>query len=310
MTEPVDAPTEKRNPRTAEIDRLSAIEIVRLLNEEDALVAGAVAAVLPELARAVDCVADRLRAGGTMHYFGAGTSGRLGALDAAELPPTFAVPKTLVVAHHAGGTTALYEAVENVEDDEASGAADASALTSADVAVGIAASGRTPYVRGALVKAREQGAATILVTANPEAPLAPLADVHIGVDTGPEAIAGSTRLKAGTATKLVLNSLSTAVMVLLGRTYSNLMVHMVATNEKLRGRSVRILAEASGASHEACEQALADADGDVRVALVALLAGVGTPEASTALAGGDGTVRAALATLDGSATPRRQSSPR
>lgn len=297
MTEPVDAPTERRNPRTAEIDRLSAIEILRLLNQEDALVAGAVAAVLPELAEAVEIVADRLRAGGSMHYFGAGTSGRLGALDAAELPPTFAVPKTLVVAHHAGGPTALREAVENVEDDEASGADDASVLTSADVAVGIAASGRTPYVRGALVKARELGAATILVTANPGAPLAPLADVHVGPDTGPEAIAGSTRLKAGTATKLVLNSLSTAAMVLLGRTYSNLMVHMLATNEKLRGRSVRILAEASGASYETCERALADADGDVRVALVALLAGVGTAEASDALTSGDGTVRAALAKL-------------
>ncbi|MBO0827314.1 MAG: N-acetylmuramic acid 6-phosphate etherase [Streptosporangiales bacterium] len=297
MTEPVDAPTETRNPRTAEIDRLSAIEIVRLLNEEDALVPGAVAAVLPELAKAVEIVAERLRAGGTMHYFGAGTSGRLGALDAAELPPTFAVPKTLVVAHHAGGTTALREAVENVEDDEASGAADAAGLTAADVAVGIAASGRTPYVRGALAKARELGAATILVTANPRAPLAAHADVHIGPDTGPEAIAGSTRLKAGTATKLVLNSLSTAVMVLLGRTYSNLMVHMLATNEKLRGRSVRILAEASGASFETCERTLADAGGDVRVALVALLAGVGTPEASDALASADGTVRAALAKL-------------
>jgi N-acetylmuramic acid 6-phosphate etherase len=298
MSERVDAPTEKRNPRTAEIDRLSAIEIVRLLNEEDALVAGAVAAVLPELAKAVEIVAARLRAGGTMHYFGAGTSGRLGALDAAELPPTFAVPKTLVVAHHAGGATALSEAVENVEDDETSGAADAEVLTEVDVAVGIAASGRTPYVKGALERARELGAATILVTANPGAPLAPLADVHIGPDTGAEAIAGSTRLKAGTATKLVLNSLSTAVMVLLGRTYSNLMVHMLATNEKLRGRSVRILAEASGAPYESCERTLADADGDVRVALVALLAGVGTPEASDALARTDGTVRAALAKLD------------
>lgn len=297
MTEPLDAPTEKRNPRTARIDRLSAIEILRLLNDEDALVAGAVADVLPDLARAVDIVADRLRSGGTMHYFGAGTSGRLGALDAAELPPTFAVPKTLVVAHHAGGATALREAVENVEDDETSGAADAAELTARDVAVGIAASGRTPYVRGALVKARAAGAATILVTANPGAPLAPLADVHVGPDTGAEAIAGSTRLKAGTATKLVLNSLSTAVMVLLGRTYSNLMVHMMATNEKLRGRSVRILAEASGAPYETCERTLAEADGDVRVALVALLAGVGTAAASDALLSTDGTVRAALAEL-------------
>ncbi|MQA80671.1 MAG: N-acetylmuramic acid 6-phosphate etherase [Streptosporangiales bacterium] len=297
MTAPVDGPTEERNPRTADIDRLPAIDVLRLLNAEDALVANAVADVLPELAKAVDIVVERLRIGGHLHYFGAGTSGRLAALDAAELPPTFSVPAGLVVAHHAGGSAALTQAAENVEDDEEAGAAEASVLGPDDVAIGIAASGRTPYVAGALRRARERGAATVLVTANPASPLASLADVHVGPDTGAEAIAGSTRLKAGTATKLVLNSLSTAAMVLLGRTYSNLMVHLLATNEKLRGRSVRILVEATGAEQETCAGALADAGGDLRVALVALLSGVPTTQAADALAQTDGTVREALAKL-------------
>lgn len=297
MSGVVEAPTEERNSRTADIDLVPTLELLRQLNAEDASVPGAVADVLPELARAVDIVVARLAAGGRMHYFGAGTSGRLAALDAAELPPTFSVPPDLVVAHHAGGAEALTTAMENVEDDEAAGASDASELAEGDVAVGIAASGRTPYVRGALVRARERGAATILVTANPRAPLAEVADVHVGPHTGPEAIAGSTRLKAGTATKLVLNSLSTAVMVKLGRTYSNLMVHLLATNEKLRGRSVRILVEATGADYDSCATALSEAAGDLRVALVALLAGVPTATAAETLGAGDGTVRTAVATL-------------
>lgn len=297
MTEPVAAPTEERNPRTTDIDRLPALDVLRLLNAEDALVADAVAGVLPELAKAVEIVVDRLRTGGRLHYFGAGTSGRLAALDAAELPPTFSVPRDLVIAHHAGGSAALVQAAENVEDDEEAGAAEASDLGPDDVAVGIAASGRTPYVAGALRRARELGAATVLVTANPASPLASLADVHVGPDTGAEAIAGSTRLKAGTATKLVLNSLSTAAMVLLGRTYSNLMVHMLATNEKLRGRSVRILVEATGTDQRTCAATLADADGDLRVAMVALLTGVPTARAGDALEQTDGTVREALAKL-------------
>lgn len=297
MSGVVEVPTEERNPRTTEIDQLPTLQVLQLLNAEDALVADAVAEVLPQLVRAVDIVVDRLRAGGRLHYFGAGTSGRLAALDAAELAPTFSVAGDLVVAHHAGGAVALTAAMENVEDDEAAGAAEADELGGRDVAVGIAASGRTPFVRGALVRAGERGAATILVTADPGAPLASVADVHVGPHTGPEAIAGSTRLKAGTATKLVLNSLSTAVMVRLGRTYSNLMVHLIATNEKLRGRSVRILAEATGADHGTCARALTDADGDLTVALVALVAGVPTAEASSALGRSDGNVREAIADL-------------
>lgn len=300
MNEQFDAPTEERNPRTEGIDLLPTLEILRLLNAEDALVAGVVAEVLPELAKVIDIAAERLRAGGRLHYFGAGTSGRLAALDAAELPPTFAAPEGLVIAHHAGGVEALTRSVEDVEDDEDAGARAASGLTGADVAVGIAASGRTPYVGGALRQAHAAGAATAVITANPGAPLAPLADVHVCVNTGAEAIAGSTRLKAGTATKLVLNSLSTALMVRLGRTYSNLMVHVTATNEKLRGRSVRILVEATGLSAGTCADALTDAAGDLRVALVTLLSGVGSEQAERALAAADGSVRAALGRL---ATP-------
>lgn len=297
MIEPIESPTEERNPHTTEIDLLPTIEVLRLLNDEEAKVPHAVAQVLPELARAVDLASARLQAGGRMHYFGAGTSGRLAALDAAELPPTFAVPPGLVVAHQAGGTRALTEALEDVEDDETAGAAEARVLGPRDVAVGIAASGRTPYVRGALLCGRERGAATVLVTANPAAPLAPLADLHIGVDTGPEVIAGSTRLKAGTATKMVLNALSTAVMVLLGRTYSNLMVHVVAKNQKLRARSIRILVEATGADDATCARALTRAEGDLRVALVMLLSGVEAPDAMAALSASNDGVREALTRL-------------
>lgn len=302
---PDDIPTEQRNPYTDGIDLLPTVEILRRLNDEDARVPAAVAQVLPELAGAVDTVVERLRAGGRMHYFGAGTSGRLAALDAAELPPTFTVDPGLVVAHHAGGVDALTKAVEDVEDDEPAGERAAAGLGRADVAVGIAASGRTPYVGGALRRAGASGAATILVTSNPHAALAPLAEVHIGVDTGPEAIAGSTRLKAGTATKLVLNALSTAVMVRLGRTYSNLMVHLTATNEKLRKRSVRILAEATGLDQAACAAALSTADGDLRVALVSLLSGVDAGRAAGALGSSDGSVRAALAVLGDAAAAGR-----
>ncbi|MGH3097641.1 MAG: N-acetylmuramic acid 6-phosphate etherase [Streptosporangiales bacterium] len=298
-------PTEERNPRTDGIDLLPTVEILRLLNDEDALVPAAVARVLPELAVAVDTAVERLRSGGRMHYFGAGTSGRLAALDAAELPPTFAMDRGLVVAHHAGGAEALTKAVEDVEDDEAAGARAAAELGAVDIAVGIAASGRTPYVGGALRRAGTAGAATVLVTANPAAPLAVLADVHIGVDTGPEAIAGSTRLKAGTATKLVLNALSTAMMVRLGRTYSNLMVHLTATNDKLRKRSVRILVEATGLDAATCATALSTAGGNLRAALVSVLAGTDADRATEALAVSDGSVRAALAVLGDGAGPGR-----
>jgi len=294
----VTTPTEQRNPRTLAIDAVGTTEILRMVNAEDASVAGAVAAVLPQLAEAVDCAVEAVRRGGRVHYFGAGTSGRLAVLDAAELLPTFHVPDGLVVAHHAGGMEALLRAVENVEDSEQGGADDAAPVSARDIAIGLAASGSTPYVAGALKAARAAGAATVLVTSNPDAPLAPLADIVIAADTGPEVIAGSTRLKAGTAQKMILNAFSTTLMIKLGRTWSNLMVDLVATNAKLRNRMLRILAEATGADPQACESALAAADGELKPALVHLLTGAPIPTARDALNSAQGRVATALTTLN------------
>ncbi len=291
-------PTEQRNPRTLAIDAVGTTEILRMVNAEDASVAGAVAVVLPQLAEAVDRAVEAVRRGGRVHYFGAGTSGRLAVLDAAELLPTFHVPDGLVVAHHAGGMEALLRAVENVEDSEQGGADDAALVTARDIAIGLAASGSTPYVAGALKAARAAGAATVLITSNPDAPLAPLADIVIAADTGPEVIAGSTRLKAGTAQKMILNAFSTTLMIKLGRTWSNLMVDLVATNQKLRNRMLRILAEATGADPDACESALAAADGELKPALVHLLTGAPIPAAREALTIAQGRVATALTTLN------------
>ncbi len=292
---PVSSRTEDRNQRTVNIDVVSTEEVLRLLNAEEATVAGAVASVLPVLATVVDRVVDRLRAGGQVHYFGAGTSGRMGAADSAEVIPTFGLEPGIFVAHQAGGDRALGTAVEDAEDDEALGARDARGVSAADVAVGITASGRTPYVAGALRAARQAGALTVLVTSNPAAPLAALAQHDVLVDTGPEAIAGSTRLKAATAQKMVLNALSTAAMIRLGRTYSNLMASMSGTNAKLRRRQLSILKEASGAGDEACRAELARCGGDLRLALLCLLSGLEPAAAADALADAGGSVRAALA---------------
>ncbi len=293
----IASPTERRNPNTLAIDSLGTTEILELVNAEDAKVAGAVASSIPELTKAVDAAVDAVRAGGRVHYFGAGTSGRLAVQDAAELLPTFHAPPDLVVAHHAGGKEALLRAVEDVEDDEQAGRRDAGPVTGVDVVIGVAASGRTPYVAGALRAAHEVGATTVLVTANPDAPLRELADIVIAADTGPEVIAGSTRLKAGTAQKMILNAFSTTLMIKLGRTWSNLMVDMVATNNKLRGRMLRILAEATGADESACAAALAAADGQLKPALVHLLSGASVADARVALDDADGRVAIALATL-------------
>jgi len=292
----VESPTERRNPRTLDIDRLPTVEVLRLLNAEDRTAADAVAAVLPGLALVVDRTVRQLGSGGRLHYFGAGSSGRLAVMDAAELIPTFGVRPGLVVAHHAGGSAALTLPTEGAEDRAEDGAADAADMGPLDVAVGITASGRTPYVGGALQAARAAGAFTVLVSANPQAELAPLAEVHLGVDTGPEAITGSTRLKAATAHKLLLNSLSTATMVAMGHTYSNLMVDVAAGNDKLRGRLSAILEEATGRSPAACAEALAAAGGELKTALVGLLADCGPERARSALAANGGRVRPALAT--------------
>ncbi|GAA4607167.1 N-acetylmuramic acid 6-phosphate etherase [Actinoallomurus liliacearum] len=287
-------PTEGRNPRTVDIDLLPTLDVLRLINAEDEQVPGAVAKMLPQIAKAADLAVDALRGGGRVHYFGAGTSGRLAVLDAAELPPTFGVSPDLFVAHHAGGLGALSQAVEGVEDDEDLGGRDAADVRLGELAVGITASGRTPYVVGALRAAAKQGAHTALISSNPRAAFGAEVDVNIAVETGPEAVTGSTRMKAGTATKLVLNAMSTAVMVRLGRTYSNLMVSVNALNSKLRGRVIKILVEATGLDAETCAAALAGAGGDTRVALLSLLCDVPSDRAAGALEETGGSVREAM----------------
>ncbi|GAB3719794.1 N-acetylmuramic acid 6-phosphate etherase [Amycolatopsis oliviviridis] len=294
----VDSPTEQRNPRTTDIDLMSTMGILGAINAEDRRVPEAVAAVLPQVARAVDFAVEALRSGHRVHYFGAGTSGRLATLDAAELVPTFNVPSDWFIAHHAGGARALRQAVEDAEDNAKAGAAEvADSVSPGDFVLGLTASGRTPYVLGALAAASRRGARTALVSGNPAAVTPPGVDVLIAVDTGPEAIAGSTRMKAGTAQKIILTAFSTATMIKLGRTYSNLMVSMRATNAKLRGRTIRILREATGMSMADCSDALTEADGDLKVALVHLLSGEDVGSAAKALTASDGHVRKALDSL-------------
>jgi N-acetylmuramic acid 6-phosphate etherase len=291
----VPSPTEQVDSRITQIDAIPSLDLVRLLNHEDRRVGDAVAAVLPMLAELVDAAAARVSAGGRVHYFGAGTSGRLGVLDAAELMPTFGVGDSVVVAHLAGGVGAFLHAEENAEDDE--GGLDAIGIAGIDVVVGLTASGRTPYVGAALSAARAVGALSALITSNPNALLARLADYVLMRDTGPEAITGSTRLKAGTAQKMVLNTFSTALMVRLGHTYGNMMVDMQPTNAKLRGRAAEMLGQASGASEAECAEAL-DLCGDVKTALVYLLTRSASPErCREALAESAGSVRHALALL-------------
>lgn len=290
MTDPDDpvrlsSPTEERNPATTGIDALDSRGVVDLIVDEDRVVHAAVAAVAGSIARAVDCAVAAWWRGGTIHYAGAGTSGRLAVLDAVELLPTYSVGEDRVVAHLAGGDRAMFRSAEGAEDDADAGHRLGATLGPDDVMVGLAASGRTPYVGGALRGARERGAATVLIAANPRAPLAALADVPILPDTGPEVVTGSTRMKAATAQKLVLNTLSTALMIRCGKTYENLMIDLHASNAKLRGRAVRILLQATGRDRDECAAALAAAGDRLRVALVALLAGTDTPTATSALAG-------------------------
>ena len=275
-------PTEQRNPRTLDIDTLPTPELLDRLNDEDALVAPAV---------------RRVRAGGRVHYVGCGTSGRLAVLDAAELPPTYGLPPGVVVAHLAGDDQALQQAVEGAEDDQAAGAAAVAGVQARDLVLGLSASGTARYVGGALEQAARAGAFTAIITSNPAAPLARTARVCVCADTGPEAITGSTRLKAGTAEKMLLNGFSTALMVRTGRTYSNLMVEVTPVNDKLRARQLRLLTQATGAPGKQCAAALSEAQGDLRVALVALLSGTDPDTARAALAEAGGVVRAALSQL-------------
>lgn len=291
------SPTEERNPRTDDIDLLPTSAIVGLLHDEDELVPAAVRPLLGALAQVVDEATASIRRGGRVHYFGAGSSGRIAMLDAVELVPTFNLAPDTVQTHLAGGGGAMAGAVEGAEDDQARGAQDAAAVTAADVVIGLSASGRTPYVAGALSQASRRGAFTVIITCNPGSPLRALARVALVADTGPEAIAGSTRLKATSALKLILNGFSTALMVRLGKTYSNLMIEVSPTNSKLRARKTTILIQAAGAPRAECDAALAAADGDLRVALVMLLAGVDAAPARQAVATAGGDVRAALGAL-------------
>lgn len=287
--------TEQVNPRTQQLDQCSTLELLQLLNAEDFRVPVAVEAALPAVAEAVELIAVALRQGGRLFYVGAGTSGRLGVLDAYECPPTFGTPPELVQALVAGGV-ARDRADESAEDDPELGAADLAerGLAAGDVVVGIAASGRTPYVVGALEYARSAGAATVALACSGGSVIGSLADKAIEVPVGPEALTGSTRLKAGTAQKLVLNMISTATMVKLGKVYKNFMVDMEASNGKLRQRARGIVAMATGEDEAAVEAAMAATGEHMKASIVMLLAGVSAEEAFRRLTEADGNVRGAL----------------
>lgn len=288
--------TEQTNPATTEIDRMRPLEIVQAMNAEDARVAEAVRQELPRIAQAIEAIAARLRRGGRLIYMGAGTSGRLGALDASECPPTFNVPPEMIVGCIAGGSFALTQAVEDLEDHTEAGNADAARLSIAesDALVGITASGRTPYVLGAIAYARQQGALTIGLACNAGTLLEQAVDIHIAPLVGPEVIAGSTRLKAGTAQKMVVNMLSTGSMILLGKTFGNLMVDVQATNHKLRQRALGIVRQATGLGQDAAEALLADCNGEAKTAILAGRASITPERARERLAAHGNNLRAAL----------------
>jgi N-acetylmuramic acid 6-phosphate etherase len=268
---PPAASTEARNTASMCIDSLSALEIVQLMNQEDVGVAAAVARESTAIAQAVELIAQRFRAGGRLIYMGAGTSGRLGVLDASECPPTFSVKPGMVIGLIAGGKAALTSAIEGAEDRRDEGVSDLQqlGLTANDVVMGIASSGRTPYVIGGLEYARSVNASTIGFACNAGSALIPLSDIMITPIVGPEVVTGSTRLKAGTATKMVLNMLTTGAMVLIGKTYGNLMVDLTATNEKLKDRSQRIVSELTGLTDTVAGELLGRCDGQVKTAVVA-----------------------------------------
>ncbi|WP_431043699.1 N-acetylmuramic acid 6-phosphate etherase [Streptomyces sp. P1-3] len=288
--------TEAFRPELAGIDRLETVEIARIMNAEDAGVPAAVATQLPRIAAAIDGTAARMADGGRLVYAGAGTAGRLGVLDASECPPTFNTAPGQVRGLIAGGPEAMVTSVEGAEDSRKLAAADLDALavTARDTVVGISASGRTPYAIGAVEHARRLGALTIGLSCNADSELAAAADHGIEIVVGPELLTGSTRLKAGTAQKLVLNMLSTITMIRLGKTYGNLMVDVRASNDKLRARSRRIVHLATGADDRSIENALTATDGEVKPAILAILAGVDAPTANRLLTDSRGHLRAAL----------------
>jgi len=287
--------TESRNPRSESIDTLTPLEIVRLMNSEDATVVEAVGAEAASIARAIEWAADRLRRGGRLIYVGAGTSGRLGVLDAAECPPTFSTPPQMVIGVIAGGSTALTRAVEGAEDNPDHGADDVGALgvTANDLVVGIATSGRTPYVLGAMREARRRGATTVGLSCNRPSLLGSEVELEIAPLVGAEVISGSTRLKAGTATKMILNMISTGTMVRIGKTLGNRMVDLQPSNEKLRIRSRRTLRELTGVDDAHAAEILAKCNGRLKQALVVALAGVDPDLAQALLETHGGRVRLA-----------------
>lgn len=288
--------TEMRNAASERLDQMSALEIVALMNQEDQKVAQAVKKVLPEIARAVDLIADALESGRRLFYFGAGTSGRLGVLDAAECPPTFGTDPEQVQGIIAGGREALTVAVEGAEDSLTMGQEDVrtAGVQAGDVVVGIAASGRTPYVIGALTEAKARQAVTVSLSCNPGADIDRSADVCIHLVVGPEVVTGSTRLKAGSATKMVLNMLTTASMVRIGKVYGNLMVNVQATNRKLRERAKQIVMQVTGIGYEEAERVIQEADGDVKLAIVMQKTGLPKAKAAQRLQKAGNKVRPAI----------------
>ncbi|MCC4263465.1 N-acetylmuramic acid 6-phosphate etherase [Oceanimonas baumannii] len=288
--------SEGRNPDTLDIDTQSALDIVTLINQQDKTVPDAVEKVLPAIAAAVELIEAALRRGGRLIYTGAGTSGRLGVLDASECPPTFSVPHGMVLGLIAGGEAAMFTAQEGAEDNAQQGEQDLRQinLTSQDVVVGIAASGRTPYVIGGLRYAHRLGAGTVALACNAGSAIGQEADIAIEPEVGPEVITGSTRLKAGTAQKLVLNMLSTAAMIRLGKVYQNLMVDLHASNHKLEARAIRIVMQATGENESTAARALAAANNEVKPAILMLLAGLSATEARARLQQHQGVLRQAL----------------
>ncbi|EJL6956590.1 N-acetylmuramic acid 6-phosphate etherase [Vibrio cholerae] len=288
--------SEGRNPDTMDIDLLSSQEIVERLNQQDKQVPLAVEAVLPQIAQAVDKITAAFKQGGRLIYLGAGTSGRLGVLDASECPPTFGVSDQMVIGLIAGGKEAMFTAQEGAEDNATLGEHDLQQIdfSSKDVLVGIAASGRTPYVIGALEYANDLGATTIALSCNPDSPIAEIAQIAISPVVGPEALTGSTRLKSGTAQKLVLNMLTTASMIRLGKSYQNLMVDVRATNRKLIARAMRIVMQATDCQREEAEALLKESHNNAKLAILMHLTGMNYEQATAKLSQSDGFLRRAM----------------
>lgn len=289
--------TEQPNPQTDHIDELPSAEIMALINQEDRRIAERIQPLIPVIAQAADLIVEAFQSGGRLFYVGAGTSGRLGILDASECPPTYGTPPSMVQGIIAGGFRAVKDPVEGAEDSEEAGAVDLDEheLNENDVVVGIAASGRTPYVLGAMKHARKIGARVISLSNNADTPMTPLADVSIEAVVGPEVVMGSTRMKAGSAQKMILNMLTTTAMIRMGKVYRNFMVDLNPSNEKLIHRAKRMIQLATGAKEADIEQAFVAADGHVKTAIVMLMAGVDAAEAAHRLKLADGFVRSAIA---------------